>query len=124
MKVFFILLTMAVLLWKAFYVWQRGMNTYKRDRQEHQSLYEYLLGNGATETEALRPFLVHALERAYQPLQSQWRLLLALVAFALLTGLVADNLNVGQSLLLLLALLALVGLGTLAVLYVYTRKIR
>ncbi len=121
MKVFFILLTLAVLLWKAFNVWQRGVKTYGYDRQEHLSLYEYLLGNGATEAEALRPFLMHALVRAYQPLLSQWRLLLALLAFALLTGLVADNLNVGQSLLLLFVMLALVGLGTLTALYVYTR---
>jgi len=121
MKVFFIILTLVVLLWKAFYVWQRGVNTYKRDRQDHHSLYEYLLGNGATEAEALTPFLIHALERAYKPLISQWRLLLALVAFALLTGLIADSLSVFQSLLILVILLVVVGLGTLMAIFAYSR---
>ncbi len=121
MKVFYIFLTLAVLFWKAILVWQRGVNTYRRDRHDHHSLYEYLLGNGATEAEALNPFLTHALVRAFRPLLTQWRLLLALIAFALLIGLIADTVSIPLALLLLVIMLLVVGVGTLIAIYIYTR---
>ncbi len=121
MKVFFVIVTLSVLLWKACYVWQRGVNTYSKDRREHNSLWEYLLGNGASKSVAQRPFLQHAMKRAYQPLLQQWRLLLVLVALALLTGLVADGLNVVQALLLLVGMLLAVGVGTALAVYLYAR---
>ena len=124
MKICYILVVLAVLLWKAYYAWLRAVNTYVRDRRDHDSLREYLLGNGATPNQALRPFLLHALQRAYRPLLSQWRLLAILVAVAILAGLVADGLTVLHALLLLLILILLVALTTLAAFYGYAMKKR
>lgn len=75
-----ILIVTVLLLRKAFYVWRRGVATFRHDRQEHSSLCEYLLGNGAKEWETYLPFLRHAAVRAFRPLLGQWKQLLALVA--------------------------------------------
>ena len=72
----YLLLLLAIVLWKGYWAWRRGMRTYLKDRQDHDSLREYLLGNGATAWEARRPFINHAMERALTPLLSQWRLFL------------------------------------------------
>jgi hypothetical protein len=74
----YLLFLLGIVLWKGFWAWKRGMRTYLKDRQDHDSLREYLLGNGATEWEARRPFINHALVRALNPLLSQWRLFLIL----------------------------------------------
>jgi ABC-type iron transport system FetAB permease component len=71
-----------VLLWKGYYAGCRGWHTYRRDRREHDSLREYLLANGATRQQALRPFVRHALQRALLPLVRQWRLWLVVLALA------------------------------------------
>lgn len=86
MKAYLILL-LAVVLWKGYYVWQRGWNTYCSDRKEHDSLREYLLGNGATPWQSQWPFIRHALVKASKPLLSQWRLWLALLALGIVTWL-------------------------------------
>ena len=89
MTIFLTILILALLSWKGYYAWKRGINTWRRDRREHDSLREYLLGNGATEREALRPFMVHALQRAFLPLLKQWQvlavlaILIVLLAFSL-----------------------------------------
>jgi len=75
----YLILVMAVVLWKGYYAWKRGQRTYQRDRQEHDSLREYLLGNGATKQQSLMPFYRHAVLRALQPMMKQWRLWLILV---------------------------------------------
>lgn len=80
----YLLILLAVILWKGYYVWKRGMRVYRQDRHDHNSLYEYLLGNGATHAEAIRPFLNHALVRAFKPLLGQWRLFLVLILLGLL----------------------------------------
>ena len=80
----YLLILLAVILWKGCYVWKRGMRVYRQDRHDHNSLYEYLLGNGATHSEAIRPFVNHALVRAFKPLLGQWRLFLILVVLGLL----------------------------------------
>lgn len=84
MTILLTLLILALLAWKGYYAWKRGVNTWRRDRQQHDSLREYLLGNGATERQALRPFLVHALERAFRPLLKQWQVLAALAVLIVL----------------------------------------
>lgn len=81
----YLLLLLAVVLWKGYYAWQRGRKCYLQDRLHHDSLREYLLGNGATDWQSNLPFYRHALQRALLPLKSQWRLWLVL----LLLGLVA-----------------------------------
>ena len=83
----YVILVLAVVLWKGYFAWKRGMRTYRRDLQEHDSLREYLLGNGASKRESLRPFVNHAVARALKPLCTQWRLLLILVAMGLLVAL-------------------------------------
>ena len=75
----YFILVMAALIWKGCFAWKRGRRTYQRDRQEHDSLREYLLGNGATKHQSLQPFYRHAVQRALQPLIKQWRLWLILV---------------------------------------------
>ena len=83
----YVILVLAVVLWKGYFAWKRGMRTYRRDLQEHDSLREYLLGNGASKRESLRPFVNHAVARALKPLCTQWRLLLILVVMGLLVAL-------------------------------------
>ena len=83
----YVILVMAVVIWKGYLAWKRGMRTYRRDLEEHDSLREYLLGNGASRRESLRPFVNHALERALKPLSAQWRLWLILVVLGLLVAL-------------------------------------
>lgn len=80
----YVILVLAVVLWKGYIAWKRGMRTYRRDLQEHDSLREYLLGNGASKRESVRPFVNHAVARALKPLCSQWRLLLILAVMGLL----------------------------------------
>ena len=87
MIIAYVILVLAVVLWKGYFAWKRGMRTYRRDLQEHDSLREYLLGNGASKRESLRPFVNHAAARALKPLCTQWRLLLILVVMGLLVAL-------------------------------------
>ena len=84
MIVAYLILLLAVLVWKGYYAVGRGRRTYRKDCQEHDSLREYLLGNGATRRQAQWPFYRHALQRAFLPLLSQWRLLLVLVLLGVL----------------------------------------
>jgi hypothetical protein len=79
MMTFYIIVLLAVVLWKGSYAFERGVRTYRKDRQQHDSLRGYLLGNGASKRQSLWPFYRHALQRAFLPLLSQWRLLLVLV---------------------------------------------
>ena len=67
----FFIPAMALLQAEALFVSRRGMTVYVLHRKENQSLYEYLRGNGATEREALRPFLTRAVARALLPVLSQ-----------------------------------------------------
>ena len=44
-----------------------ALNTYYDSMDREQSLYYYLLGNGATHFEAVRPFVSRAIEKAFAP---------------------------------------------------------
>lgn len=44
-----------------------ALNTYYDSMHREQSLYYYLLGNGATHFEAVRPFVSRAIEKAFAP---------------------------------------------------------
>lgn len=79
MKIFLLILVLGLLSWKGYYAWRRGYNAWRYDRQHHDSLREYLLGNGATEREAMMPFVRRALQRAFMPLVAQWRFWLVVV---------------------------------------------
>jgi hypothetical protein len=84
MKTLYLLLLLAVIAWKGYYAWRRGVNAYRKDLADHGSLREYLLGNGATDWQAHWPYYRHALLRALVPLKAQWRLWLLLLALGLL----------------------------------------
>ena len=87
MMTVYLIVLLAVVAWKGYYAWQRGQKTYRKDRQDHESLREYLLGNGATEWQARWPYYCHALERALFPLKSQWRLWLVLLLLGVIVAL-------------------------------------
>jgi hypothetical protein len=74
MKTVYIIMVLALLAWKGYYAWLRGRNAYLKDMELYRSLWEYLLGNGTTVSEARRPFLKRALRRAFMPMLKQWRL--------------------------------------------------
>ncbi len=44
-----------------------ALNTYYDEMLREQQLYYYLLGNGATHAEAVRPFARHAVEKSFAP---------------------------------------------------------
>ncbi len=90
----YILILIAVILWKGFFACKRGVKTYHSDCYEHESLYEYLLANGASEFKARQPFLKHAIERALKPLLVQWRLFLLLLALGILVFVLSSATNV------------------------------
>lgn len=83
----YLILLLAVVLWKGYFACQRGLKTYRQDRQNYDSLREYLLGNGATSWQSLRPFYRHALERAVIPMRAQWRLWLLLLVLGVIVAL-------------------------------------
>lgn len=87
MMIAYLILLLAVVAWKGYYAWQRAANTYRADREQHDSLREYLLGNGATQWQAMRPYYRHALQRAVIPLKSQWRLAVVLLILGMIVAL-------------------------------------
>lgn len=52
---------------------RRGLAVYAYNRKAHASMHDYLLGNGATAREALRPFVARAMQRALAPLWQKMR---------------------------------------------------
>ena len=84
MKIVYIIMVLALLSWKGYYAWLRGRNFYLKDMEQYRSLWEYLLGNGATLSEARRPFLKRALRCALMPVVRQWRLWAIVAAIGIL----------------------------------------
>ena len=72
MKIFLLIIILALLSWKGFYAWRRGRNTYVKERQQYESLWEYLVANGATPAQARRP------------LMRQWRFWIVIAVLTLL----------------------------------------
>ena len=73
MRIFLFFILMALLSWKGYYAWKRGRKTYVQESRDYHSLWEYLVGNGATEGEAQQVFLGRACKRAFLPWLRQWR---------------------------------------------------
>ena len=88
MKVVYFIIVLALLSWKGYYAWLRGRNSYQKDMEQYRSLWEYLLGNGASISEARRPFLKRSLRRAFMPMLKQWRLWAIVAAVGLLVFLI------------------------------------
>ncbi len=85
MILYYFILVLAVVAWKGYYAFLRGLRSYRLDRQQHDSLREYLLANGATPYQSLWPFYRHALQRAFVPMAAQWRLWGALLLIGVLS---------------------------------------
>lgn len=66
MKTFLVLVVVAFLSWKGYFAGCRAVRSYQKDREEHDSLREYLVANGATTFQSLWPFYRHALQRAFK----------------------------------------------------------
>ena len=66
MKIFLVLVVVAFIAWKGYFAVRRAVRSYKKDREEHDSLREYLVANGATTFQSLWPFYRHALQRAFK----------------------------------------------------------
>lgn len=88
MKTVYLILLLALVGWKGWHAWLRGRRQWTRDMQQYQSLWEYLLGNGATIHEVRKPFLKRALRRAFIPVLRQWRLWAVVAAIGLLVFLI------------------------------------
>ena len=74
MIISYLIIVLAVVAWKGYYASLRAMKSYQLDRQQHDSLREYLLANGATPFQSMWPFYRHALQRAFIPMATQWHL--------------------------------------------------
>ena len=48
----YLIIILALVGWKGWHAWQRGRRQWTQDMVQYQSLWEYLLGNGATLKEA------------------------------------------------------------------------
>ena len=88
MKIVYLILLLALVGWKGWHAWLRGRRQWTNDMQQYQSLWEYLLGNGATISEARKPFVKRALRRAFKPMLKQWRLWAIVAAIGLLVFLI------------------------------------
>ena len=66
MIISYLIIVLAVVAWKGYYAGLRAMKSYKQDREQHDSLREYLVANGATKFQSLWPFYRHALQRAFK----------------------------------------------------------
>jgi hypothetical protein len=92
MMTLYLIILLGVLLRKGYHAYGRALRSYRQDLRDHDSLREYLLGNGATRWQSLQPFFRHAVERAFRPWVAQWRLWAALLAFGLLSALISYGL--------------------------------
>ena len=84
MKIVYIIMVLALLSWKGYYAWLRGRNSYLKDMEQYRSLWEFLLGNVATLSDASSPFLKRSLRRALMPMVRQWRLWAIVAAIGIL----------------------------------------
>ena len=84
MKTVYLILLLALVGWKSWHAWLRGRRQWMLDMKQYQSLWEYLLGNGATQSEIRKPFLRRALRRAFMPMAKQWRMWAVLSAIGVL----------------------------------------
>ena len=84
MKTVYLIILLALLGWKGYYAWLRGRRQWMQDMQQYQSLWEYLLGNGASVSEVRKLFVKRALQRAFMPMLKQWRLWAIVAAIGIL----------------------------------------
>lgn len=116
---------MTVLQADALFVCRHGLSSYAMNVKVHQGLNEYLLGNGATTLEALHPFVVSAVKRAFTPVLSQLLLVGVVFVPSMLGGLLICGIEPLQAVaflaLLTAAALCSTLLSLLFTLYIYVR---
>ena len=116
---------MTMLQAESLFVCRRGITTYVLERRMHKELYEYLRGNGATQLEALRPFLTKAITRAFAPVLSQLLLVGLVFVPSLLCGLLIGGITPLQGIAFLGVMTAAALCSTMLVLafsiYIHTR---
>lgn len=95
---------MTLLQAECLFVSRRGLTSYVLNRREHGSLNEYLLGNGAKDVQALKPFIAAAVRRAYAPVLSQLLLVGVVFVPSLLLGLLIGGVEPVQAALFVLML--------------------
>lgn len=116
---------MTMLQAEVLFVCRRGITTYVLERRSHKDLFEYLKANGATEMEALRPFVTKAITRAFTPILQQ--LLLAGLVFvpSLLCGLLIGGFSTLQAIgfvaLMTVAALSSTMLVLVLCIFIYTK---
>lgn len=86
----FFLPVMAMLLAHIYKVCSRGLTHYYQTANDHQQQFYFLMGNGASRTEAISPFIREAFQKAFTPELSSLSMLgvvtLPLLLTALLLG--------------------------------------
>ncbi len=116
---------MTMLQAEALFVCRRGITTYVLECRTHKELYEYLRGNGASQREALRPFLTKAITRAFAPVLSQLLLVGLVFVPSLLCGMLIGGILPLQAIAFLALMTAAALCSTMLVLifsiYIYTR---
>lgn len=85
----YIILLLAIALWKLYFVWRRGIRAYTRSMNDYSAFYEYQLGNGVPHDKARRPFVLYAFKKAFRPLLLQWRLFLLLAVLGIIVYLLS-----------------------------------
>ena len=116
---------MTMLQAEALFVCRRGITTYVFECRQHKELLEYLRGNGASQMEALRPYITKSITRAFNPVLQQ--LLLVGIVFipSLLCGMLLGGISPMQAIgfLALMTSAALCSTMLIHVLsiYIYTR---
>ena len=88
MKTVYLIILIALMGWKGWHAWLCGQRQWEQDMEQYRGLREYLLGNGATASEARKPFVKRALRRAFKPIQRQWRLWAIVAAVGILIWIV------------------------------------
>lgn len=94
---------------EALFVCRRGLAFYILNSRQHESLGEYLLGNGASVWQSRLPFVMQAVKRAFAPVMVQ----LLLVGVVFVPSLLAGLLVGGVQPLLAVAFLLLLTVGGL-----------
>ena len=121
----FFLPVMTMLQAEALFVCRRGITTYVFERRTHKELFEYLRGNGASQLEALRPFLTKAITRAFTPVLQQLLLVGLVFIPSLLCGMLMGGFSPLQSLAFLALMTSAALCSTMLTLvfsiYIYTR---
>ncbi len=116
---------MTMLQAEALFVCRKGITTFVMERRAHKDLLEYLQGNGASQLEALRPFVTKAITRAFNPILQQLLLVGLVFVPSLLCGLLIGGFSplqaIGFVTLMTFAALSSTMLVLVLCIFIYTK---